>query len=146
MKTNLLKAIALAIVMTTCFNCSVEPMDNSQNLLLETQNSNGIEQTATAMTCTGSNPKTRITNNGTFPSDYEIYDSNGVFIDGVYDVLPGTVSAWIFFPEGAIIFNVKIDTTSDQKVIHDMETCTELNLIIDSNNQLVDAIPQSSTT
>lgn len=145
MKTNLLKAIAFAMVMTTCLNCSVEPMDTPESLQLELQNFIDLEQAATTTTCSGSNPKTRISNNGSFSSDYQIYDSNGVFIDGVYDVLPGTVSNWITFPVGNIIFNVTIHMVSDQKVTFNMATCTELNMEIDLNNQLTNAQPEAST-
>ncbi len=145
MKTNLLQSVAFAMVMTTCLNCSLEPTDTSESLQLESQNFIDLEQAATITTCSGSNPKTRIANNGTFSSDYQIYDNTGVFIDGVYGVLPGTISNWITFPVGNIICNVTIDSVSDQKVTFNMATCTELNMEIDLNNQLTDAQPEAST-
>jgi|GEM_PF-1165218 len=143
MKTNLLNTIAIAIVMTTCYNCSVEPMDNLQTETLEQLTLANMEQAST-MICNGSNPKARIANNGTLPADYQIYDSTGVMIDSINDIQPGTVSDWITFPEGIIIFNVVMDSFSDQKVSHNMATCTEIFMEIDANNQLTEVAPQAS--
>lgn len=144
MKTNLLNAIALAIVMTTCYNCSVEPIDNSTSQLLEVP-SVTILESQSAASCNGSNPKSRITNNGTQPLELQIFDGTGVLIDTAIDVQPNSVSTWFTFPEGATIFNVVINSHSDQKVMHVMNTCTELELQVDANNILIEATPQSSS-
>ena len=144
MKTNLLKnAVALAIVMTTCFNCSVEEIDNSEVNLITEQTTNIVEQQE-AVTCNGSNPKSRITNNGTIPLDLEIFDASGNLIDGAYGVQPSSTSSWLSFPEGTTIFNVTINNIQDQKVGFNMETCTELDMIVDVNHVLVGTSPQAS--
>ena len=62
MKTNLLKAIAFAIVMTPLYNCSVEPVEQLQQQELT------LEQSVTSLTdeappCSGEDPKSRVTNN-----------------------------------------------------------------------------------
>ena len=132
------------MVMTTCFNCSVEPIENSQTETLSIQEI-AISNQAAAMNCNGSNPKARISHNGTLPADYEIYDASGAFIGAAYDVMPGSISDWITFPAGNVIFNITIDSMSDQKVGFSMETCTELNMQLDSNNELMDVQPQASS-
>lgn len=142
MKTNLLKAFALALVMMTCYNCSVEPIDNSQNVS-EVQEI-AISQQASAMNCNGANPKARIANNGTLPLNFQIFDISGSLIHEVQGIVPGAVTEWSSFAAGNVIFNITIDSHSDQKVVFNMETCTELILETDANNQLVEGQPQAS--
>ena len=148
MKTYLLKAFAFAIAITSLHNCSVEPAEDFSPTIDSTileANVHSIESQAQAAVCDGANPKARIINNGTLPFDYEIYDSTGVFIAGIYNIMPGTVTDWTNFSEGTIIFNLENGIERDQKVAHLMENCTEINLEIDSSNILTAAMPQPAS-
>ena len=71
---NLLKMIAFAILLTALYNCTSEPLSNSDldQLIIE-----NIDASADANNCTGDNPAARITNNGSVPVDLDIFDENG---------------------------------------------------------------------
>ncbi len=140
MKTNLTKAIALAIVMTSFYNCSVEPTDSFQDQLIVNQSV--TEDAAQNTTCVGLDPKARIANNGTIPFDFKIYSTDGTLLESEDNVLPGTISSWKSFSAGETLFVVTNTSLSGEKVVHQMDSCTQLNLIIDSNNQLTDAEPE----
>lgn len=141
MKTYLNKAIAFAILLTSFYNCTIESIDNLQDQSIDIIN---IEDSQ-ANTCTGISPKARMTNNGTIPFDFEIYDSSGSLIIGFYNVLPSTQTDWYSFDEDNTIFVVENDSVEDQKVSHQMDNCTEINLEIDSNNLLTNAQPQQAS-
>jgi hypothetical protein len=146
MKTNLLKAFAMAIAIISLHNCSVEPAEDFSltidSIILEADVQSTETQAAQAAVCAGANPKARVANNGTLAFDYEIYDSSGVLIAGIYNIMPGTITDWTDFPEGTIIFNLENGIERDQKVAHLMENCTEINMEIDSSNLLTTAMPQ----
>ena len=141
MKTYLNKASAFAILLTSFYNCTIESIDNLQDQSIDIIN---IEDSQ-ANTCTGISPKARMTNNGTIPFDFEIYDSSGSLIIGFYNVLPSTQTDWYSFDEDNTIFVVENDSVEDQKVSHQMDNCTEINLEIDSNNLLTNAQPQQAS-
>ena len=141
MKTYLNKAIAIAILLTSFYNCSVEPTDNFQNQTISIEALEDLDSN----TCSGISPKARMTNNGTIPFDFEIYDSSGSLIIGFYNVLPSTQTDWYSFDEDNTIFVVENDSVEDQKVSHQMDNCTEINLEIDSNNLLTNAQPQQAS-
>lgn len=143
MKNYLTKAIAYTIVFTSMYNCTVEPVDNLQTQTI--QQDSLLDVSSQTDTCTGISPKARITNNGTIPFDYEIFDSTGSLIAGIYGIAPGTVSTWTDFSEGDIIFVVENNSVSDQKVVHTMNDCMELNMEIDANNILTDTQPQQAS-
>lgn len=148
MKNNLLKAFALAFAMTPLYNCSVEPADNStfnDDNAVPLQEAQATDSQEFLAVCSGSDPRARITNNGTVSFDYEIYDASGAFIIGIYNISPGTVTQYATFSEGTIIFNVETASGVDQKVAHLMENCTEINMEIDVNNLLLTAAPEPST-
>ena len=144
MKTNLLKAVALAIVMTSFFNCSVEPTDELENTV--PTEALIIQQTLVdPVSCSGQNPRARLTNNGTIPFDFKILDLNGIVIESEDNVMPGVTSDWKTFPDGQFIFAISNVNFFGEKVSYAMDFCTELNLEINVNNQFAEAQPQEAS-
>lgn len=131
MKTNnLLKAIALAIVMTPLYNCSIEAIEELQ------QETNQLTTTLNAVdVCNAQIPKSRITNNSNQIVDFEIHDANGILVNYVYGLNPGDTSDWKTFPVGMTTFT--ISTSESVKPVNiDMGTCMAYDVAIDVNNQL----------
>nr|WP_321235082.1 hypothetical protein [uncultured Psychroserpens sp.] len=139
---NLLKyTIACAIVMTTCYSCSVESIENEQ---LET--AIVLEDSTLPNTqdpCTGQDPQARITNNGTILVTLQIATIDGTVLHTVQDLAPGNSSSYLMFAEGDIIFNISKNTTglSDEKVVYTMGECMSFDIEVDTDNNLTTAVP-----
>lgn len=139
MKTNLLKAIAFAIVMTPLYNCAVEPIE--QQVLQEELSTIEIENEIDLTTpCVGQNPQARVTNNNDIDVNFEIHDSLGNLLDAVYGLNPGEVSDWKNFPVGVTTFTVST-AESSKPVTISMGVCMAYDVTINENNQLDTDIP-----
>ncbi|MDG5491534.1 hypothetical protein [Psychroserpens sp. SPM9] len=140
MKNLLKNTIACVIVMTSCFNCSVESIENDQ---LE---ASMLESSALQLDpCSNQDPQARITNNGTVPVTLEIATIDGTILHTVVDLAPGSVSGYLTFASDDIIFNVSKNTTgiTDEKVTHTMEQCMSFDMEVDTDNYLIDTVPVS---
>lgn len=138
MKTNLLKAIAFAIVMSPLYNCSVEPLEHLiQEEVSTIEIANEIDL---ATPCVGQNPKARVTNNSDNDVNFEIHDSLGNLLDAVYGLNPGEVSDWKNFPSGVTTFTVST-VESSKTVTITMGICMAYDVAIDENNHLNTDIP-----
>ncbi|MCD2258770.1 hypothetical protein [Psychroserpens luteolus] len=139
MKNLLKNAIACAIVMTTCFNCSVESIESDQfdNSILENQN--------TQDPCSDQDPQARITNNGTVSITLQIANIDGTLLHTVSNLAPGDASGYLTFSADDIIFNVSKNTTgiSDEKVVYTMDQCMSFDMEVDVDNYLTSSTPQN---
>jgi len=139
---NLLKStIAFAIVMTTCFNCSVEPIETTlleDSLLLEDSTTPETQDP-----CSNQDPQARITNNGTIAITLEIATIDGTILHTVQDLGPGNVSGYLTFSPGDIVFNVSKNTTgiSDEKVMYTMNQCMSYDIEVAPDNNLTSSLP-----
>lgn len=138
MKTNLLKATALAIVMTAFYNCSVESIDSNQTI--PEQISLNFDSALDGVPCVDQQPRSRISNNGDEIVNFEIFDSEGILLKSVYDLNPGDVSEWQSFPAGLTTFSVTTSVTS-KPVRIDMGNCMIYDVSIDANYQLDTDVP-----
>jgi len=146
MKNLLNNTIACAIVMTTCFNCSVESLDNEQfeeSIIIEESSSAEDFATPNSLECDNEDPVARITNNGTIPITLQIAAIDGTILHTVQDLAPGNVSGYLSFAPSNIIFNVVKNTTglSDEKVVHDMNSCMSFDIEVGSDNSLNLTVP-----
>lgn len=141
MKTNLLRAYALAFAMIPLYNCSVEPVEQmaSEQVLIETFTAPLFNENDNTV-CVGELPKSRVTNNSEFIVDYEVRDAAGVLVTYVYDLNPGEISAWKTFPVGVTTFSLSTSETSKAVVI-DMGTCMAYDVEINENRQLNTDVP-----
>jgi hypothetical protein len=136
MKTNLTKIIACAIIMSTCFSCTVESVDN--NVINPELNSADL---TLADPCSGNNPRARLTNNGSINFDLEILTLDGILLNHEYNITPGSSTSWLHFVPGEVIFSVTNNSIEDEKLVYEMLTCMEFDMEIDVDNQLTDAEP-----
>ena len=136
---NLLRSIAVAILFTTLYNCSIEPIDNSESQLI-------IEETQAAdvNVCIGDNPEVRFTNNGDYLFSLDIFNEDGDLLGFVHDLAPGDTSTWISFPTGETLFSVSNLTPNvmEEKVVYTMNTCMIFDIEIGNDNQLTSAVPE----
>ena len=140
MKTNLLKAIAFAIVMTPLYNCSVEPEElllQEENMTFELANVLLAEPDV----CTCLDPKVQIINNGTVLFNLEVYTADLILQNSVYNLQPGSTSEWLTISTGNTLFSLSNVGFPDEKVVFDMSTCSELTLEIASDNSLLPSQP-----
>ena len=144
----LLKYFALTVLVLSFFNCVVEPMeflDGTSNALVEEIENSVFGEPATAVatdsSCSGQDPKARITNNGTVDVDLEIYDVDGNLIGYEYGVEPGDHSDWKDFSSGEVSFLVS-NGSSDKLVVVEMGTCMKFDMEVGPNNQLVSDVPE----
>ncbi|MCK7590893.1 hypothetical protein M0G43_09950 [Subsaxibacter sp. CAU 1640] len=135
MKTNLLKAVAFAMVMTPLYNCSVEPVEQELQLA-EIAN----EQTLDDTPCSGEDPKARVTNDSDNVVNFEIFDGNGALVNYVYGLNPGETSDWRTFPVGITTFSISTSESS-KPVRIDMGLCMAYDVTINENNQLDTDVP-----
>ncbi|WP_431134878.1 hypothetical protein [Psychroserpens mesophilus] len=136
---NLLKAIAYAIVVSTCYNCSVESTENSQEESLVLQ-----EQIAALdepdEVCSGQDPQAVLTNNSLLAADFEVFDQFGLLMTHAYGVPVGDTSTVLSFPDGVTTFIVST-STSIKEIRIDMGNCMIYEVEIDENNQLDTDVP-----
>ncbi|WP_299229275.1 hypothetical protein [uncultured Psychroserpens sp.] len=135
---NLLKAIAFAVVISTCYNCSVESIDNSEEIA---NISEPIVQDEALNPCVGANPTARLTNNGNVSFDLEIFTIGGDLLNHEYNVMPGNVSSWKSFAPGEVIIAISSTVTNDFKIVYEMDPCMEFDLEIGIDNLLIDSVP-----
>lgn len=136
---NLLKTIALAICISTCFSCSVEPLDSSNPELNSTEE---FQESADANMCAGEDPEVRITNNGTVAINLHVLNDADATVASVTNLLPGEVSSWLSFETGEMLFSVSNDQVQDIKVVYMMDTCMIFDMEVNSDNELTSATPE----
>jgi hypothetical protein len=136
---NLLKAIACAIVVSTCYNCSVESADSIQDELL-------VSQEATAdfvlpeVQCANQDPQAVLTNNSLLSADFEVFDQFGLLMTHAYGVSAGDTSPTLTFPDGITTFVVStLNSTKEIKI--DMGNCMSYEVVINEFNQLNTDVP-----
>ncbi|MCB0382255.1 MAG: hypothetical protein KDD05_02820 [Psychroserpens sp.] len=138
---NLLKAIAYAIVISTCYNCSVESAETIQDESIVSQ----VETNAFDMPdvlCTNQDPQAVLTNNSLLSVDFEVFDQFGLLMTHAYGVPAGNVSPTLTFPDGVTTF--VISTSASFKEIEiDMGNCMIYEVVINENNHINTAVPSS---
>ena len=136
---NLLKAIACAIVISTCYNCSVESaeivQEDSVFIMEEIVSSEDSDDV-----CTIQDPQATLTNNSLLPTDFEVFDQFGLLITHAYGVPTGDVSPTLSFPNGVTTFIVST-SASTKEIRIDMGNCMVYDVEIDENNQLDTDVP-----
>lgn len=136
MKTNLLRAYAMAFAMIPLYNCSVEPVEQMvpEQIIIETSTTTLFNENDNTV-CVGELPKSRVTNNSEFIVNYEVRNADGDLITYVYDLNPGQISDWKTFPVGVTTFSLSTSETTKAVTI-DMGTCMAYDVEIDENRQL----------
>ncbi len=132
----LLKIHTIAMV-SLLSSCTVETIDTSEN------NQDLHPEDVNFLTCTDADPQYQFTNNGTIPFTLRIYGENNGVLNQDLDVAPGATTDMKSFVAGTTLFSFDSNTSgiSDIKVMFDMNTCNELQLVIDEENNLLDAEP-----
>lgn len=136
---NLLKPIIAFAIMSMCYNCTVDSIDNTletTSVVTDTFNSNPPP-------CADQDPQARITNNGTIAVTLEIATLDGTILHTVADLAPGSVSGYLTFAPGDIIFNVAKNTTgeSDEKLFFTMNQCMSFDIELAADNNLTNSTP-----
>ncbi|WP_033958801.1 hypothetical protein [Psychroserpens jangbogonensis] len=136
---NLLKAIACAIVILTCANCSVESTDTIQEDSLITQEETTDVEVPDVL-CTSQDPQAILTNNSLLPADFEVFDQFGLLMTHSYGVAIGDSSPVLTFPDGVTTFIVSTSASSKEIKI-DMGNCMVYEVAIDEFNHLDTDVP-----
>jgi hypothetical protein len=138
---NLLKAFAYAIVVSTCYNCSTEPVETIQEDSVITQDEVVSFDTPDDV-CTNQDPQAVLTNNSLLAVDFEVFDQFGILITHAYGVGVGDASPVLTFPDGVVTFIVST-SASTKEINIDMGNCMIYEVEIDENNQLNTDVPNS---
>jgi hypothetical protein len=145
---NLLKAIACAVVVSTCYNCSVESTDTIQeeSIVSQTETLAPQEESSNFETpellCVNQDPQAVLTNDSLLSVDFEVFDQFGLLITHAYGVSAGDVSPTLTFPDGVITFVISTSVTSKEVKI-DMGNCMIYEVVINENNHINTAVPSS---
>lgn len=136
---NLLKAIACAIVVSTCYNCSVESTETVQeNSQFSQEEITSIE--VPEIQCVAQDPQAILTNNSLIPANFEVFDQFGLLMTHAYGVPAGNVSPTLTFPDGMTTFVVST-SSSTKEIKIDMGNCMVYEVEIDENFQLDTDVP-----
>ena len=136
---NLLKAIACAVVISTCYNCSVESAEAIQEESLVTQEEISNFE-APEVLCANQDPQAVLTNNSLLSVDFEVFDQFGLLMTHAYGVPAGDVSPTLTFPDGVTTFVVST-SASTKEVKIDMGNCMIYDVVINENNNLSTDVP-----
>lgn len=136
---NLLKAVAYAIVISTCYTCSTEPIEIIQEESVITQDEI-VPFDAPDDVCTSQDPQAVLTNNSLLAVDFEVFDQFGILITHAYGVPVGNASPVLTFPDGVVTFIVST-SASTKEIKIDMGNCMIYEVEIDENNQLNTDVP-----
>ncbi len=136
---NLLKAIACAIVISTCYNCSVESTETIQeeSILSQEEITNVV---LPETQCTNQDPQAILTHNSLVPANFEVFDQFGLLMTHAYGVPAGDASATLMFPDGMTTFVVST-ASSTKEIKIDMGNCMIYEVVIDENFQLNTDVP-----
>lgn len=134
---HLLKLIAIAIITLSFTSCTVESLDNEiveQSSLTDTEALNS--------TCVNTNPQARLINNGTLPFHFKVLN-NVTLISSDLAVMPGTTTSWRSFSDGYVLLLVESTDPNipGNKIELNMSLCSEIEIIVDSNNEIVETSP-----
>ncbi|WP_452221990.1 hypothetical protein [Lacinutrix salivirga] len=134
---HLLKLIAIAIITLSFTSCTVESLDNEiveQSSLTDTEALNS--------TCVNTNPQARLINNGTLPFHFKVLN-NVTLISSDLAVMPGTTTNWRSFSDGYVLLLVESTDPNipGNKIELNMSSCSEIEIIVDSNNEIVETSP-----
>ncbi|WP_397362670.1 hypothetical protein [Olleya sp. R77988] len=131
---NLLKLSAFLCLIFIASSCTVEPIED-----FTSTNEKSINNSAAATTqaCSNQDPQSKLVNNGTVSYTFKIVDSSGTLIEE-NNIAPGAESAWLSFVDGETTFSVESNTTgiSDSKLLLNMATCSEVEIIVNSSNTI----------
>ncbi|WGD34453.1 hypothetical protein [Olleya sp. YS] len=129
---NLLKFSAFLCLIFIASSCTTESLDDSLNESIVSPEAAQANQT-----CSNQNPQSKLVNNGSVNFTFVIVDSNANTIQE-QNIVPGGSSSWLTFNDGETTFSIQSSTSgiSDSKVILDMDTCTEVEIIINSSNSV----------
>ena len=141
----LLRNIACAILLLSLYNCTTEPVENSDQFLNVTESQDIELETSNVNTCSGESPKAKLSNNGTADVKFEIYDNNGTLLAEDHNVEIGTSSDWMTMIEGEITFVVVSNISGDKIVVVDVENCMEFELEVHSDNHVTYTVSDSGT-
>lgn len=131
---NLLKAIAFAVVVSTCYNCSVESTETIEEESILSQEEIANSE-APEILCTNSDPQAMLTNNSLLPADFEVFDQFGLLMTHAYGVPAGDVSPTLTFPDGVTTFIVSTSVSSKEVKI-EMDNCMIYDVVINEYNHL----------
>lgn len=120
-----LAIIVITIILLSFLNCTSETANISQE-------SSNISLTQ--------DPAARITNNGDFDINLDIYNVNGELVASEYNIKSGTTSNWKSFASGEITFVIN-NSNFDKIVVLDMNKSMAYDMVIDSDNQLASTNP-----
>lgn len=136
---NLLKLSAFLCLIFIATSCTTESLDDSFEQTTATP-----EVAQAYQNCNNQNPQSRLVNNGTVSFAFTIVDSNSNTVQ-IQNIAPGGSSSWSSFNAGETTFNVESSTTgvSDSKVVLEMNTCTEVEIVVNSSNSVEVPIVQT---
>ncbi|RAJ16208.1 hypothetical protein [Olleya aquimaris] len=136
---NLLKFSAFLCLIFIASSCTTESLDDSYN-----QSTTTPEVAQAYQSCSNQNPQSKLVNNGSVNFTFKIIDSNSNIIQE-QDIIPGGSSSWLTFNDGETTFSIESASTgvSDSKVVLDMNTCTEVEIIVNSSNSVEVPIVQT---
>lgn len=130
----LLKNIACAIMLFSIFNCTTEPVDTTQDLLIEEQSQQSNLDTADTNSCDGAAPQARIINNGSLDIKFAIYDADATMVGEEPHIGLNSTSSWIDIPVGEVVFVVINNQSGDKILVANVDTCMNFELVVDANN------------
>ncbi|WP_435412543.1 hypothetical protein [Psychroserpens mesophilus] len=137
---NLLKAIACAVVISTCYNCSVESAAESMQEDSIVSQEEIIDFEMLEELCSNQDPQAVLTNNSLLSVDFEVFDQFGLLMTHAYGVPAGGVSPTLTFPDGVTTFIVST-SASEKEVKIDMDNCMIYDVVINENNNLNTDVP-----
>lgn len=129
MKTNLLKRIVFTMLLFSMLNCSVEPLDQTEQISINPEFTNQTD-------CSGLLPKARIINNGTVSVNFEVFNEELELLNHQYDLSSGSTSSWLDFETGESLFVITFINLKGEKVQLEADLCDSLEFEINSNNEL----------
>ncbi|AUC76322.1 hypothetical protein [Olleya sp. Bg11-27] len=128
----LLKLSVAFCLLFSVSSCTIDSLEDSID-----ERSINTNSVVPNQACSNQDPKSKLINNGTVAFTFQIIDSNNNLIE-LLEVAPGATSSWISFSEGDTVFNLDSNTTgvSDDKVFINMTNCSEVEIIVNSGNQI----------
>lgn len=130
MKTNLLKRIVFTVLLFSMLNCSVEPLEQTEQITINSEFTNQTD-------CGGLLPKARIINNGTVSVNFEVFNEELELLNHQYGLSSGNTSSWLDFETGETLFVITFFDMRGEKVQMEAELCNSLEFEINSSNELI---------
>ncbi len=124
-----MKNVRFIFVLLLLINCTTDSAEVDET-------SETFSPQLVTQTCVDDLPKVRLTNNGSQDFDFMVYDTDFIVLHN-QNVISTSDSGWLELSDNDVLVVASNNTVYGQKIQLNLQACDNVELEIDTNNNLV---------